>query len=188
MKGQIRIIGGIWRGRKIKVPEESAVRPTPDRVRETVFNWLRMVTPGAHCLDAFAGSGALGLEALSRGAANVIFVDESVAVVRHLQATLTHLQATNAEVYRATLPQQLKKPQKPVDLVFLDPPYAANLLFPICFYLEENGFLAKDAYIYLESKTELQDNMFPPTWHRVKMKKAGQVFYHLAHRVSLAEG
>src|SRR5689334_13621175 len=121
-QGNIRIIGGTWRGRKLLVPDVPHLRPTPDRVRETLFNWLAPVLPGAHCLDAFAGSGALGFEALSRGAAQVVMVDESPVVIKHLQAQAVILKTTQAEIYRANVPQQLKKPAKPFDIVFLDPP------------------------------------------------------------------
>jgi 16S rRNA (guanine966-N2)-methyltransferase len=180
--GQIRIIGGQWRGRKLKVPDLPDLRPTPDRVRETVFNWLAPVIPGACCLDVFAGSGAFGFESLSRGAAFAVLVDQSKEVVALLKEQLNVFKATNAEVYRATVPEQLKKPEKPFDIVFLDPPYQSDLLLACCFYLEEHLFLAEEAYIYLESKTSLCENDLPSNWTLLKNKKAGQVSYHLAIR------
>jgi 16S rRNA (guanine966-N2)-methyltransferase len=178
-QGEIRIIGGKWRGRKLKVPVLSGLRPTPDRVRETLFNWLMSAIPGAYCLDAFAGSGALGFEALSRGAAHVVMVDQSTQVVKLLQEELKQFRADNAEVYCANVPQQLKKPEKPFDIVFLDPPYQQDLLLPTCFFLQEQGFLAQHAYIYLESKDVIQTESLPQGWEITKMKKAGQVVYHL---------
>lgn len=181
--GQVRIIGGKWRGRKLKVPEIKDLRPTPDRVRETLFNWLQSVVVGAHCLDAFAGSGALGFEALSRGAKHLVLVDESKTVVDLLQQELILFNADNAEVYRATLPHGLKKPAVPFDIVFLDPPFQKNILLPCCFYLEENHFLAKESYIYLESKDKLTQNVLPSHWQLEKIKTAGQVNYHLVKRV-----
>jgi 16S rRNA (guanine966-N2)-methyltransferase len=182
-RGQVRIIGGMWRGRKLQVPEVPDLRPTPDRVRETLFNWLASIIPGAYCLDAFAGSGVLGFEALSRGAAHVVMVDQSKQVTTILQEGLKIFKAENAEVYQAFLPKQLKKPHKAFDIVFLDPPYQENLLLPTCFYLEDNGFLAKEAYIYLEARELLQQSDLPSHWQLLKSKKAGQVAYHLALRL-----
>jgi 16S rRNA (guanine966-N2)-methyltransferase len=180
--GQIRIIGGEWRGRKLKVPDVADLRPTPDRVRETLFNWLAPVIAGAHCLDLFAGSGALGFEALSRGAASVVMVDSSAEVVTLLKQEMQMLKANHLEIYRANVPEQLQKPVRLFDIVFLDPPYQQKLLLPCCFFLEENGFLADNAYIYLEAKTALQEADLPANWRIIKSKVAGQVAYHLAQR------
>lgn len=185
LKGQIRIIGGEWRGRKIKVPAISNLRPTPDRVRETLFNWLANKVPGAYCLDAFAGSGALGFEALSRGAKHVVMVDSSYEVVKLLKEELMIFKANNADVYQARVPQQLKNPDQPFDIVFLDPPYNQDLLIPSCAFLEEKGFLADQAYIYLEAKTVLDEKQLPTNWRIIKNKKAGQVMYHLAERITI---
>ena len=179
---QIRIIGGEWRGRKLKVLDADGLRPTPDRVRETLFNWLAPFISGAHCLDAFAGSGALGFESLSRGAASVVMVDQSAEVISLLKEEAAMLKADRAEIYRARIPSQLKKPEKPFDIVFLDPPYQADLLVQCCFYLEENSFLAREAYIYLEASHGLCENDLPSGWTLLKSKKAGQVAYHLAQR------
>ncbi|MDR3478246.1 MAG: 16S rRNA (guanine(966)-N(2))-methyltransferase RsmD [Gammaproteobacteria bacterium] len=181
-QGEIRIIGGQWRGRKLKVPELPGLRPTPDRVRETLFNWLAPIMPGAYCLDLFAGSGALGIEALSRGAAEVVLVDQAKMVVDQLRQQLVTLGAKNAEVYQAKVPTQLKSPARPFDVVFLDPPFQDNLLLPTCFYLEENGFLADNATIYLEAKEAVLADQLPANWTLTKTKKAGQVVYHLALR------
>lgn len=181
-QGQIRIIGGQWRGRKLKVPNVPNLRPTPDRVRETVFNWLAPVIAGAHCLDPYAGSGALGFEALSRGAASLVMVDQSAEVVTLLQQEIEMLKAANAQVYRAQAPLQLKKPAALFDVVFLDPPFQENLLLATCFFLEENGFLADGAYIYLEAKESLQEADLPANWQLIKSKKAGLVAYHLVKR------
>lgn len=182
MRGQVRIIGGQWRGRKLTVPNNSAVRPTPDRVRETLFNWLAALVPGACCLDLFAGSGALGFEALSRGASQVVLVDQSTAVVKHLISQLALFKATNAVVLQAKIPQQWPAFTKIFDLVFLDPPYREDLLLPACFALEEKGLLADPAYIYLESGAEIKDDELPAGWAIIKHKKAGQVGYYLAKR------
>jgi len=182
MQGVIRIIGGEWRGRKLKVPSIPHLRPTPDRVRETLFNWLAPMIAGANCLDAFAGSGALGFEAISRGASQVVMVDESVVVVKLLREEAEMLKTTKAEIYRASLPTQLKIPAKPFDIVFLDPPYQANLLLPCCVFLEEQNFLADEAYIYLEAHEKMAESDLPANWQIMKSKRAGQVAYHLVRR------
>ena len=181
-QGQIRIIGGQWRGRRLKVLDLEGLRPTPDRIRETLFNWLQPIVLGAHCLDMFAGTGALGFEALSRGASHVVFVDQSAAVVDMLRSESQHFGAEHAEIYQANVPKQLRKPLKRFDLVFLDPPFQAELLLPSCEFLEASGFLADNAYIYLESQHEITTAMLPPNWEIVKSKKAGVVAYHLALR------
>jgi 16S rRNA (guanine966-N2)-methyltransferase len=186
--GQIRIIGGTWRGRKLKVPDMDGLRPTPDRVRETLFNWLQQVIVGAHCLDLFAGSGALGFEALSRGAASVVMVDHLGSVIDLLREEASKLEAVNAEIYRASVPQQLKTPDRPFDIVFIDPPFQENMLLPCCAWLEENSFLAEGAYIYLEAKETVAAAMLPPNWKLLKSKKAGNVAYHLAQRSITEKG
>lgn len=186
-QGQIRIIGGQWRGRKLKVPDREDLRPTPDRVRETIFNWLADTIQGACCLDPYAGSGALGFEALSRGAAYVVMVDRSSDIVKLLEEELRLFKAENAEIYCANAPNQLKRPKKLFDIVFLDPPFQENILLPTCFYLEENLFLAPSAYIYMESGSIINPNELPPNWKLLKAKKAGQVAYHLVQRGSYSK-
>lgn len=183
MQGEVRIIGGEWRGRKLKVPSLKNLRPTPDRVRETLFNWLMSDIVGAICLDAFAGSGILGFEALSRGASFVVLVDQSSSVIAVLQEELNRFNIKNAEMYRADVPFGLKNPLKPFDIVFLDPPYQENLLLPTCFYLEENHFMAKQALVYLESSELIEQKDLPKNWEIIKNKKTGQVAYHLVKRV-----
>ena len=181
-QGTVRIIAGQWRSRRLKVAEGKDLRPTPDRVRETLFNWLAPVIAGARCLDLFTGSGVLGFEALSRGASFAVMVDEAPEVIKLLQEQLAVFGANNAEVYRARIPAQLKAAAQPFDVVFLDPPYQSGLLLPVCHYLEEHGFLAEGAYIYLEANTVIKDNDLPAGWHILKCKQAGQVAYHLAQR------
>lgn len=180
--GFVRIIGGKWRGRRLKVPDVQGLRPTPDRVRETLFNWLGQKLAGARCLDLFTGSGALGFEALSRGADYVEMVDQSAEVVNLLKEELVLFKAENAEVYRGKVPEQLHPVTQPFDVVFLDPPYQNNMLLPCCHFLEERGYLAESAYIYLEAHTNIKDNDLPPHWQLLKAQQAGQVYYHLAQR------
>lgn len=180
--GQVRIIAGQWRGRKLAVPSVPGLRPTPDRVRETLFNWLAPYLPGARCLDLFAGSGALGFEALSRGAAEVVMVDQSVAVVSHLKKMAELLKTDHAVIYQATVPQGLQAPKERFDLVFLDPPYQAGLVRPCCDYLEAHAFLSDSAIIYLEANAAISDNDLPASWRLIKQQQAGAVHYHLAQR------
>lgn len=181
-RGTVRIIGGKWRGRKLPIPEVKDLRPTPDRVRETLFNWLTPYIPGARCLDLFAGSGVLGFEALSRGASYVELVDQSTAVIAGLEQIQQTLKTDACRIYRANVPKQLHVPEKPFDIVFLDPPYAAKLLLPCCQYLESQLFLSTIAYLYLEADCVIEDNDLPSTWHIIKHGRAGNVFYHLAKR------
>jgi len=181
-RGWVRIIGGQFRGRKLKVPDEPDLRPTPDRVRETLFNWLASSMHGAYCLDMFSGSGVLGFEALSRGAAQVVMVDHSLAVVKLLQEELKLFKTENVEVYQAKAPSGIRHPVKKFDIVFLDPPFQQDLLLPSCFYLEENDLLAKGAYIYLETQQHLEEKDLPLGWQLLKSKKAGQVSYYLARK------
>ncbi|EKD69824.1 MAG: hypothetical protein ACD_46C00722G0007 [uncultured bacterium] len=180
--GLVRIIGGKWRGRRLTVPDVQDLRPTPDRVRETLFNWLAPFIQGAHCLDLFAGSGVLGFEAASREAASVVMFDSSKVVVQLLQEEAKQLGAENIQVYCATIPEQLQNLANQFDIIFLDPPYQQNLLLPTCCYLEKNNFLADIAYIYLEAREAIKDNDLPSTWRIIKHKQAGQVHYHLAVR------
>lgn len=180
--GFLRIIGGKWRGRKLKILSVNDLRPTPDRVRETLFNWLAWHIQDAYCLDLFTGSGALGFEALSRGAAYVEMVDHSIEVVKLIKEELLRFSAQHALIYQANIPSQLRPSQKPFNVVFIDPPYQAGVLLPTCFYLEEQGFLADSAYIYLEANEVIKDNDLPQNWHLLKCQRAGQVVYHLAKR------
>ena len=180
--GFVRIIAGKWRGLQLRVPDVKGLRPTPDRVRETLFNWLAPYIANARCLDVFAGSGVLGFEALSRGAAYVEMLDQSTEVVTLLQTELTRFKAENALVYKASAPQQLRPANQPFDIVFLDPPYQENILLTTCHYLETHGYLAASAYIYLEARETLTSENLPANWQILKAKKAGQVCYHLAQR------
>lgn len=188
---QVRIIGGRWRGTRLQFPAVAAIRPTPDRVRETLFNWLQQAVVGAHCLDLFAGSGALGLEALSRGARSAVFVDQSAQVARYLRETLARLQCTEGEVYGGDARSYLEQVKHPFDLVFLDPPFAAgsgSLLADLFVALEQPGRLSRDAWIYLECPSELGSPAtwpsWPAHWQLHRSKQAGQVGYHLARRTA----
>ena len=182
--GRLRIIAGSWRGRILPVPDAPGLRPTGERIRETLFNWLAPVISGARCLDAFAGSGALGLEAASRGAARVTLIERSERVARQLRANLGTLGAGNCEVVRADTLRRLAgpPPTTPFDLVFLDPPFDDDLLGPACRLLETGGWLAPAARIYLEAPAHQGLPELPPGWAVVRDRTAGAVRYLLAQR------
>jgi len=182
LQNKLRIIGGRWRGRKLEFPSLPAIRPTPDRIRETLFNWLQHDIVGAHCLDMFAGSGALGLEALSRGAAHVTFLDNDPAVKRYLLQALERLGADNAVVAVGNALQFSLNPSRHFDVVFLDPPYGENLLPQVAERLESNQWLAPQALVYLECSARSPLPTLPAGWLLIKSKSAGQVGYHLARR------
>jgi 16S rRNA (guanine966-N2)-methyltransferase len=175
----LRIIGGTWRGRKLRFPAAAAIRPTPDRVRETLFNWLGAATAGARCLDAFAGSGALGLEALSRGAAHVTFIEQDAAAVAALRERLAEWGAGNALVVRADALRHLAAPPaEAYDIVFLDPPFAAGVLARAAALLE-HGWLREGALVYVECAAREPLPPLPVNWQSLKAKQAGEVGYHL---------
>jgi 16S rRNA (guanine966-N2)-methyltransferase len=178
---QLRIIGGRWRGRRLSFPAIDAIRPSPDRVRETVFNWLQPVIAQARVLDLFAGSGALGLEALSRGAAFGVFVDREVRIAAYLKEILSQLQCEQASVHSRDALEFLRgaAPEKPFNVVFLDPPFRSGLLAPLCALLTKGRWLAPQSHIYLECEQELVP-LLPAGWQLLRSKRAGQVGYHLA--------
>jgi 16S rRNA (guanine966-N2)-methyltransferase len=178
-QSQLRIIAGRWRGRKLSFAPVPGLRPTPDRVRETLFNWLNPFIRGARCLDLFAGSGALGIEAASRGAAEVVMVDHDPVVVATLREQLQKLGFADAQLVQQDINSWLQGKAEPFDIVFLDPPFRENRL-PSCIdLLEGNGWLAAGARVYLEAEKACTLDL-PATWELYRSKSAGQVGYHLA--------
>jgi len=177
----LRIIGGKWRSRKISFIPLKGVRPTTNVSRETLFNWLSPVIVGANCLDVFAGSGALGFEALSRGAEYVVMVDVSSKVVSQLIANAKLLQTDGVDFYCASVPRQFNKiPSQSFNIVFLDPPFHHDLVKPTCERLVQGGYLAKNAYIYIESEKNLiVENVVPESWKILRKKVANSVSYCL---------
>ena len=180
--GQIRIIGGQWRGRKLPVPDSPGLRPTTDRVRETLFNWLAPSMVDARCLDCFAGSGALGLEALSRYAASATLLEMERHVAQQLQKNLATLKAGHGKVVNTNSLPFLNQAGTPHDLVFVDPPFRKGLLEETLRLLESNGWLADSALIYVESEVENGLPPVPAGWDLHREKIAGQVAYRLYHR------
>lgn len=177
--GQCRIIAGQWRGRKLDVPDVEGLRPTPDRVRETVFNWLQPYIGGSHCLDLFAGCGALGFEAASRGAMSVTMVELNSLAVRQLQENCSNLSATQCQVERTTAQQFLARNKEQYDIVFIDPPYQADLWTEVAQKLIDNTALSDNAVIYLECPGKADLPALPSQWQLIKEKKAGNIRYCL---------
>lgn len=183
----VRIIGGEWRSRRIQFLESEGLRPTPDRVKETLFNWLLSVTPGAKCLDLYSGSGALAFEALSRGAAQATLVDVSPQVCRLLRENIHSLKAQNAEIIEGDAITWLQNLPADIgqrfDLVFIDPPFRKDLIGRIAELLESRNILAADAMIYVETEKELTKPILPANWSLYREKVAGQVCYRLYTRI-----
>lgn len=182
-QGQLRIIGGQWRSRQFDFPMAHGLRPTPNRVRETLFNWLAPYVEGAKVLDVFAGSGALFLEALSRGAGSALALDLNSAAINSLRGHLLTLRCDNGQLLQTDALRHLEQqPATPFDLVFLDPPFSQGLLLPACTLLEEKGWLASDAWVYTESENPPSSLGLPGNWRLHREQKAGQVYYALWER------
>lgn len=181
--GKLRIIGGEWRSRILPVVDLAGLRPTTDRVRETLFNWLQNDVPGARCIDLFAGSGALGFEAASRGATSVLMLELQNQAVKTLSDNIQALKAENIKLLQQDAIRWLKSASvDKFDVVFLDPPFDSDYLAQACELLEQQQHLSEFACIYIEmdSKQSLSD--LPASWTLVRQKKAGQVSYYLARR------
>ncbi len=185
-QGQLRIIGGQWRSRQFDFPMAHGLRPTPNRVRETLFNWLAPYIEGAKVLDVFAGSGALFLEALSRGAGSALALDLNSAAVNSLRGHLLTLRCDNGQLLQTDALRHLEQqPATPFDVVFLDPPFSQGLLLPACTLLEEKGWLANEAWVYTESENPPSSLGLPSNWRLHREQKAGQVYYGLWQRAAV---
>lgn len=189
MNHTLRIIGGKFRGRKLPVLDLEGLRPTPDRIRETLFNWLRADIRHAKCLDAFAGSGALGFEAASRGASQVVFLEQNPIACRQLRKQIptfitaqtsmpSHLHhETNLQLIQTDALEYLKTTPNQFDIIFLDPPFQKHHL-PECLNLiEKTNVLARDGLIYFESNQPIEFNQ--AVWRTIKSQRTGQIFYGL---------
>ena len=177
---RVRIIAGTWRGRYLQVPPCPSARPTPARVRETVFNWLAEHIEGAECADLYAGSGALGFEAASRGARKVTLVDRDRTVVRCLRQEAQKLAATQVEIVNARALAYIDCLRKHLDIVFIDPPFTlgTGLLEKTCARLSSTQALKESSLVYVESPADWEARI-PASWAPLKSKRAGQVGYHL---------
>ncbi|NKB34609.1 MAG: 16S rRNA (guanine(966)-N(2))-methyltransferase RsmD [Pseudomonadales bacterium] len=177
----VRIISGSLRSRKISFPANKAVRPTGDRVRETLFNWVQSEIDGAVCLDLFAGSGALGIEALSRGAEEVVFVEAAKNIALALKENLELLQLHSGKIYHHDALSWIEEfnTTKTFDIVFLDPPFDTDLAATSCMKLEQSNLLNSQCRIYLELASEISELTLPENWKQIKEKKAGSVYFYL---------
>ena len=181
--GSVRIIAGKYRGRKLPVLMADGLRPTTDRVKETVFNWLMPYLVDANCLDCFAGSGSLGFEALSRGAKHVEFFELNKQASTQIDSNIKLLKADQAKVTNGSCLKLLAQHSNSAyDLVFIDPPFRQGLAKDVAQLLEQDNTLAEDAIIYVEVESELNQLDLPSNWQLLKEKIAGQVAYRLYQR------
>lgn len=174
------MIGGEWRSRKISFPAIDSLRPTPDRVRETLFNWLRFDIEGAKCLDLFAGSGILGIEAASRGADQVVLVERDTQACQFISKNLDGLGARQIKLRQQNVEAFLtRKTHQTYDIIFLDPPFGQDLI-PVCIEaIEQHRWATDDAKIYIEIEASAKPKTIPTDWYLLKHKKAGTVGSYL---------
>jgi len=180
-RGFVRVIAGEWRGRKIPVPISDGLRPTTDRTRETVFNWLMPYVADSICLDACAGTGILGLECLSRGAKSVDFVERDRAVSKVLESNLSNLGANNGAIHNVSIEQfidSLSTNRPAYDIVFVDSPFSAGLQESICQQLSEKKCLSESSLVYVESELK-HDFVLPASWEIFREKRGNKVKYQL---------
>ncbi len=186
--GAVRIIAGRWRGRKLVVPDVSGLRPTPDRVRETVFNWLQNSIADSRCLDLFSGSGVLGFESASRGAKHVDMVELDAKAAIQLQDNCQLLDATNCHIIQNSAQRFLMNNSMQYDIVFIDPPYQADLWAEIAQLLVDNDCLVENAHICIECPSKSDLPVLPKHWQLEKDKKSGDVRYCLfINKIGAAE-
>ncbi len=179
--GQLRIVAGNWRSRLLEIAEVPGLRPTPERIRETLFNWLTPDIHAARCLDLCAGTGALGIEALSRGARRAVFIEKSAIAAKTLQSNLEALDANNATVLKMDATKYLAESEpEQFDIVFLDPPFAAELHGELCRLLTDRDWLARRARVYVEMGKGQSESCIPEQWQVLRNKTAGNVRYLLA--------
>ena len=177
-QSSVRIIAGQWKGRRLKLIT-AGIRPTPNRIRETLFKWLAPVIEGRRGVDLFAGTGALGIEALSRGAAQMAFVERHRTVARRLRKVLQEFACTAGQVFNTDAVKFLQGEPKAFDLVFLDPPFDGPNLENLCTLLGSRGWLAPEAYVYLETGHRQGLPSLPESWELLRQQSAGEVIYAL---------
>ena len=175
--GEVRVIAGLWRGRKLPVPNAEGLRPTTDRVKETLFNWLMMDVANARCLDCFAGSGSLGIEALSRQAQAVFFLEKFATAAQQLKKNLASLKTDNGTVINTDTLAYLaqKNNENPFDIIFIDPPFHHQFVPQILPLLQQNNWLAENALIYVETEKNHPPLPLAENWQIIKEKSAGMV-------------
>jgi 16S rRNA (guanine966-N2)-methyltransferase len=179
--GRLRIVAGKWRSRLLDIADVPGLRPTSERIRETLFNWLAPSIQGARCLDLFAGTGVLGFEALSRGATSVVFVDTSRRAIKAIEKSTKILDATGAVVHQCDAEDYVRSAApSSFDIVFLDPPFADDRLEDTCRLIDDRGLLAPGGRIYLEQDRARPATLLPDRWRILRDKTAGNVRYLLA--------
>lgn len=179
-KGYIRIISGKWRGQKIPIPKTKKIKPTLNRIKETLFNWLTPNIKNSNCLDCFSGTGALSIEALSRDALSVTLLEKNHKITIHIKKYLKKLKINNANVIETDTIKYLKKKGKPYDIIFLDPPFKKKiLLIQTAFLLEKNGWLKKNTLIYIETEKKTNMKKLPKNWKIYKKRNNKKIFYYL---------
>jgi 16S rRNA (guanine966-N2)-methyltransferase len=179
LKNQVRIIGGKWRSRKIFFPTLEGLRPTPDRIKETLFSWLSPDIVGANCLDLFAGSGVLGFEALSRGAKSLTWVDKDENIINSITENVQKLGAENCHIIKAKFPNLFIDNLGPYNIIFLDPPYSENLITSALIWLVTNHLLTKQAKIYIEKRRDNQTLIMPESLSIMRHKSTATIEYYL---------
>jgi len=185
MKGFIKIIAGRFKGKKIKVTEHAHLRPTPNRLRESLFNILQYDIKGAHCLDGFAGTGALGLEAFSRGAASVVFLESDTQVFQQLQLTLEDFNSDALDSYKVDCLDFLAQTNKQFDIIFLDPPFNKDL-WKTCYQsIFERNILNLGGLLYIESPA--LEHLNEKDWMLLKAGKIGDVYFAIFQRILLSK-
>lgn len=183
MLSKIKIIGGQWKGTNLTFLNELELRPTGNRIRETLFNWLQPNIQGSICLDLFAGSGCLGLEAQSRGATECVMVEKNEKVINHLVENIEKLGASTALIHDDALNYLAsKEPSKTFDIVFIDPPFDSIIYESITRALESNNWLSHDALIYIEARSDASMFQIPDNWSLFREQVAGNVRYMLYSR------
>ena len=175
--GEVRVIAGLWRGRKLSVLNAEGLRPTTDRVKETLFNWLMMDVANARCLDCFAGSGSLGIEALSRQAQAVVFLEKFANAAKQLKKNLASLKTDKATVINTDTLTYLsqKNSTEPFEIIFIDPPFHHNFVPQVLTLLQQNNWLAENALIYVETEKNHPPLLLAKNWQVIKEKSAGMV-------------
>ena len=184
-KNFVRIISGKYKSRKIIFPDRPGIRPTGSRIRESLFNWIQADIVNSRCLDLFSGSGALGIEALSRGAEKTTFIESDFETAICLEKNLQTLNAVNGIVVRANAISWLESQNniEPFGFVFLDPPFKKNLLLDCISLLESNYMISDNGNIYIETEADVNLRQLPPTWRLKQKKQAGQVSYCLYSKI-----
>ena len=184
-KNFVRIISGKYKSRKITFPDRPEIRPTGNRIRESLFNWIQADIVNSRCLDLFSGSGALGIEALSRGAETTTFIESDFETANCLEKNLRILNAENGVVVRADAMSWLESQKniEPFGFVFLDPPFKKNILLDCISLLESNYMIPNNGIIYIETETEINLEQLPLTWRLKQKKQAGRVSYCLYHKI-----